>query len=252
MTRPLIGITAHRLPAPLSRSALVQRYIDAIEAAGGAPVGIPMGLCTASLERVYSVLDGILLPGGDDVAPERYGHERHPALGSVDEDRDELEMTMAEWAMRDDKPVLGICRGIQVLAVAGGGTLFQDLPSENGSELPHDVREFGFDFLSHRVIIEEGTLLHRAIGRSPSEVNSFHHQAVRDIPPGFVVSARSDDGVVEGIEAPDKLFAVGVQCHPEGMWRTTAPDFRGLFEAFVLAAERSNLRPDTQISSTGA
>jgi putative glutamine amidotransferase len=214
----------------------MQSYVDAIEAAGGAPVGIPMGLSGSSLERIYSVLDGVLLPGGDDVAPERYGQVPHPQLGEVDGNRDELEITIARWAMRDDKPLLGICRGIQVLAVAAGGTLYQDLPSEWEGDFSHNVRDFGPDFLSHAIEVEDGSVLFQTIGRQVVEVNSFHHQAVRDVPQGFIVSARSTDGVVEGIEASELKFAVGVQCHPEHIWKTTAPDFRGLFESFVAAA----------------
>jgi putative glutamine amidotransferase len=195
-----------------------------------------MGLSRASLEQIYAALDGVLLPGGDDVAPERYGQTRHPMLGAVDENRDELEITVATWAMRDDKPLFGICRGIQVLAVAAGGTLYQDLPSEWQTDCSHDVRDFGPDFLSHGIEVEEGSQLFRSMRQERLKVNSFHHQAVRDVPQGFIVSARSIDGVVEGIEAPDQRFAVGVQCHPEHIWHTTAPEFKRLFESFVRAA----------------
>jgi putative glutamine amidotransferase len=237
MTRPVVGITCHAFAGSIPRSALVQMYVDALDGAGGASIGIPLGLSLESLERVYSVLDGILLPGGDDVGPERYGHGRHPNLGAVDANRDELEITVASWALRDDKPVLGICRGIQVLAVAAGGTLYQDLQSEWSGARAHDVREFGTEFLSHSISVQAGTILYRAMGRASVAVNSLHHQAVRDVPSGFIVSARSDDGVVEGIEMPEQRFMVGVQCHPERIWDTTAPEFKRLFESFVEAAE---------------
>lgn len=245
MVKPLIGITCHSLPGPilhpaigpLLRSAVGQPYVEAIVAAGGAPLCIPLGLDEESLRRIYETIDGLLLPGGDDVAPARYGHEPHPMLGMVDDDRDELEITLATWALRDDLPVLGICRGIQVLAVAGGGTLYQDLPSEWESGLAHDVREYGRDYLSHEVAIEPDSRLATVLGCVATQVNSFHHQAVRDVPPGFMVSCRSTDGVVEAIESANHRFAVGVQCHPEGMWSTTAPHFSGLFTAFVNAAQ---------------
>lgn len=236
MSKPVIGISSHANPTSLARSAVVQMYVDAVQAAGGAPVAIPLGLDEASIRAIFERLDGILLPGGDDVAPERYRHERHPMLGMIDEGRDELEITLARWALVDDLPILGICRGIQVLAVAAGGTLYQDLPSEWDAALAHDVRDFGRDHLCHTVTVEDGTHLAEAIACTSAYVNSFHHQAVRDVPDGFIVSARSDDGVVEGIEAPGRGFVVGVQCHPEGMWETTAPQFRGLFHAFVEAA----------------
>ena len=202
---------------------------------------IPRGLDTDSLRAIYATLDGLLLPCGDDVGPERYRHERHPKLGRVDEERDELEITMARWALDDDLPVLGICRGIQVLAVAAGGTLWQDLPSEWEAGIGHDIREYGRDHLCHAIAITPGTLLSAATGCSHTEVNSFHHQAVRDLPDGFVVSARADDGVIEGIESPQHRFAVGVQCHPEGTWMSTAPCFAGLFRAFVEAAAGTRL-----------
>jgi putative glutamine amidotransferase len=238
MTKPLVGITCHSFASSIPRSAVVQCYVDAIEATGGAPIGIPMGLSGASLARIYGLLDGVLLPGGDDVDPRRYGEEPHPKLGLVDPDRDELEITLARWAMNDDKPNLGICRGIQVLAVAAGGTLFQDLPSQWTAGCPHDVREFGTEFLAHGIAVERDSILFRAMGSESLAVNSLHHQAVRDVPSGFVVSALSDDGVIEGIEARDRTFTLGVQCHPERMWDTTAPDFKRLFEAFVSAASR--------------
>jgi putative glutamine amidotransferase len=218
------------------RSAVGQPYVDAIVAAGGAPLAIPLGLDEESLRRIYGTIDGLLLPGGDDVSPARYGHEPHPLLGLVDESRDELEVTLARWALADDVPILGICRGIQVLAVAAGGTLYQDLPSELESALAHDVRDFGRDYLSHDIAIEPQSRLAAVLGCATTRVNSFHHQAVRDVPAGFVVSCRSSDGVIEAIEATDRQFAVGVQCHPEGMWSTTAPHFSALFVAFVEAA----------------
>jgi putative glutamine amidotransferase len=218
------------------RSAVGQAYVDAVVAAGGAPIALPLGLEGDSLDSVYELLDGVLLPGGDDVGPEHYGQPRHPLLGLVDDARDELELAVARKALEDDLPILGICRGIQVLAVAAGGTLCQDIPSEMEGALGHDVRDFGRDHLCHRVEIEPTSRLAQTLGTTSSAVNSFHHQSVQDVPEGFVVTARADDGIVEAIEAPHKTFVVGVQCHPEWTWRTTAPHFAGLFSDFVRAA----------------
>jgi len=244
MERPIIGITCHALVSPsllstsppLVRSGVGQQYVDAVVAAGGSPICIPLGVEGRALESIYELIDGLLLPGGNDVAPERYGHERHPMLGQVDEERDELEISLATRALDDNLPILGICRGIQVLAVAAGGTLYQDLPAQFESAVLHEVREFGRDHLCHEVTIEPGSRLATSIGRDTGRVNSFHHQAVWDVPERFVVSARSSDGVIEAIEAADRPFVVGVQCHPEGIWSTTAPEFAGLFTAFVDAA----------------
>jgi putative glutamine amidotransferase len=240
MTAPLIGITCHRLPAPSERSAVPQSYIDAVIHVGGAPICIPVGLDHEALHQVYKILDGLLLPGGDDVAPELYGQDRHPTVEGVDSRRDDMEITLARWAVQDDLPVLGICRGIQVLAVATGGTLYQDLPSDWESHLSHDVRDFGRDHLCHSVTVLPDTMLCFAIGCTQSRVNSFHHQAVRDVPPGFIVSARSEDGVIEAIESPQKRFALGVQSHPEGIWKTTAPEYRQLFASFIDAARNGH------------
>ncbi len=238
---PLIGITCHAFNTPSPRSAVGQPYIDAVVAAGGAPICIPLGLDATSFEVVYRSLDGILLPGGDDVAPERYGQERHPRLGLVDDDRDDLELTLAARALRDDLPLLGICRGIQVLAVAAGGTLYQDLPAQLGMSGIHGGRGMARDALTHEIEIAPGSMLAETVGGGTAGVNSFHHQAVCAVPAGFTVSARGADGVIEGIESPGHRFVVGVQCHPEGIWKTTGPRFAGLFRAFVLAASHAGV-----------
>jgi putative glutamine amidotransferase len=243
MSKPVIGLTCQLFPEPLARSSVNQQYVDAVAAAGGAPLLIPLGLDEEALDRIYGLVDGILLPGGDDVSPRWYGKQPHPKLGEVSEVRDSLELDIARRAIRDGLPLLGICRGVQVLAVAAGGSLWQDVPSEYEAALSHDVREHGRDHLCHEIHIEPGSHLRDAIGSTTATVNSFHHQAVRDVPEGFWVTARAGDGIIEAIESRDSRFAVGVQCHPEGMWRTTAPEFRGLFEAFVAAARSSSLAP---------
>jgi putative glutamine amidotransferase len=239
MRAPRIGITCHALYQPLVRSAAGQQYIDAVLAAGGAPLLLPIGLDTAAFDSLYGILDGLLLPGGDDVAPERYGQAPHPHLGSVDDARDELELAITQRALQDDLPILGICRGIQVLAVAAGGTLYQDIPTEIEQYLGHDVREHGRDYLCHDIEIDPASELAHVLGTTSTQVNSFHHQSVRSVPEEFIVSARAGDGVIEAIESPGRRFTVGVQCHPEGVWRTTAPEFANLFRQFVDAAAAS-------------
>lgn len=241
---PIIGLTCYAYNNSSPRSAVGQAYVDAVVAAGGAPVCIPIGVDTAALSVIYGLLDGILLPGGDDVAPERYGEEPHPKLGAVDENRDDLELTLAGWALRDDMPLFGICRGVQVLAVAAGGTLYQDLAAQLRMPDVHAGRGMARDALTHEIDIAPASKLAQTVGEGLTQVNSFHHQAVRDVPDGFVVSARSTDGIVEGIESPDHQFVVGIQCHPEGIWQTTAPHFRQLFRAFVEAAAREHVARD--------
>jgi putative glutamine amidotransferase len=243
MPKPIIGLTCQLFPEPLARSSVNQQYVDAVAAAGGAPLLIPIGLDHEALDRLYELLDGLLLPGGDDVSPLRYGQQPHPKLGLVSDARDSLELDIAARALRDGLPLLGICRGIQVLAVAAGGRLWQDVPSQYEEALSHDVREHGRDHLCHEIEVEPGSHLHKAIGSTTATVNSFHHQAVRDVPEGFWVTARAGDGIIEAIEAREDTFVVGVQCHPEGMWRTTAREFSGLFASFVEAACTHALAP---------
>ncbi|GAC1330194.1 MAG: gamma-glutamyl-gamma-aminobutyrate hydrolase family protein [Chloroflexota bacterium] len=233
MVKPIIGLTSFALELPCPRSVVNQAYVDAIVAAGGAPIVIPLSLDAQSIERVYELLDGLLLPGGDDVAPAHYGEQPHHGLGQVDRARDELELALTRRALQDDMPILGICRGIQLLAVAAGGTLYQDLPSQHRSTVRHEVREFGRDHVAHAIHVDPLSHLAAALQCDTLGVNSFHHQAIRDVPAGFVVTATSSDGIIEAIEAPAHRFTVGVQCHPEEIWKTAAPEFAGLFQSFV-------------------
>lgn len=248
MNTPIIGITCFSLGGDCPRSAVNQSYIDAIVTAGGAPLCIPLGLDGQGIEQIYPLLDGLLLPGGVDVAPDEYGEERHSALGVVDEARDSLELTLTRHALRDDMPILGICRGIQLLAVAAGGTLYQDVPTQWGTHVRHEVREFGRDFLTHTIAIDSASHLGTALRCTSARVNSLHHQAVRDVPPGFVVTAQSEEGLIEAIEQPDHRFVVGIQCHPEEIWRTTAPEFAALFSAFVQAVRDHMAMPREEAS----
>ncbi|HLJ66593.1 MAG TPA: gamma-glutamyl-gamma-aminobutyrate hydrolase family protein [Chloroflexota bacterium] len=239
MIKPVVGVTCHAYPSEIRRVAAVQIYIDAIVSAGAAPILIPLHLDDASLRRIFSLLDGLLLPGGDDIAPDRYGEEPHPKLGAVDADRDALELTLARWAIEGNLPTLGICRGAQVLAVAAGGSLYQDLASQHESEQSHDLRHLGREHLCHTIQVSAGSRLHNALGTTTSRVNSLHHQAVRQVPSGFAVSAVSEDGIIEAIEGESHDFLVGIQCHPEGIWNCTAPEYRGLFDAFIASARQA-------------
>src|SRR5947209_4178440 len=143
---------------------------------------------------------------------------------------------MARRTLDEGLPLLGICRGIQVMAVAAGGTLYQDIPSDLGAAQPHDVREYGREYLTHTISLEPGSRIASILGCTVARTNTFHHQAVKDVPRGFVATAWTADGVIEAIESTDDQFAVGVQCHPETLWHSTAPDFANLFGGFVRAA----------------
>ena len=180
--------------------------------------------------------DGLLLTGGVDIDPREYGDaERHPTL-ELDADRDRYELALAREALRHDLPTLAICRGAQVLNVAAGGTLIQDIPSSHPESLDHQ-QTASKDLLAHPVRVIDGSCLSLLCGAKPPDqimVNSRHHQAIRDVAPGFVVSATAPDGIVEAIEKPGAAFCVAVQWHPENFWTTGR--FAGLFSGLVRAA----------------
>jgi gamma-glutamyl-gamma-aminobutyrate hydrolase PuuD len=187
-------------------------------------------------------VDGLLLTGGGDVEPARYGEAPHQRLEEVDQVRDEFEIALIAAARARDLPIFAICRGVQVLNVAGGGTLVQDIPSQVKGAMNHclAVPQHQPYELAHEVWVEKDSLLakllgDRLIGADTCEVNSRHHQAVKTVAPGFRVSATAPDGVIEAIEEPTARFCLGVEWHPENFWRTG--EFRALFEGFLEAAQ---------------
>lgn len=234
--RPVIGIVAqsHGRTEPGMRTNAA--YVFAVEDVGGLPVIIPLLRDHDALRQLYQRLDGLLLTGGPDVHPRLYGEEVRPACGRIDEPLDVVELTLLRWALDDDLPFLGICRGMQMLNVVCGGTLYQDLPTEYPGALDHRPDD-GRDALVHELRVEPGTRLAEVLGTTHLRVNSIHHQAARVVAPGLVVSAWAEDGVIEGLEHPGKSFALGVQCHPEELYREHPPMAR-LFRAFVAAAGR--------------
>ena len=223
---PVIGI------APCSKQ---HDYEEAVRRAGG-DVRI-LNYATDSPAAVMSEVDGILLPGGDDVEPSLYGAQAHPTFDPAEGGRDTYELELARLAADADMPLFAICRGIQVLNVARGGTLVQDIQSEMPDPVAHSVRDTPHT-IAHDVWVSEGTLLHsllrERIDADSCPVNSRHHQALQKVGAGLVVSATAPDGVVEAVEDPSKRFCLGVQWHPENFYRTG--EFRALFEAFVEAA----------------
>jgi putative glutamine amidotransferase len=241
--KPLIGIscgTFHdRAWCPPSFGHR-QTYVDAIMRAGGAPILIPPVQDEATLRVLYERLDGVLFAGGGDIAPAHYGAEPHAKLGLLDPMRDSAELPMTRWALADGKPILGICRGVQVLNVALGGTLYQDLPSELPSELHHNLSYEREDWthLAHEITVAPNSRLAQALGVERLPINSLHHQSVRDIGAGLRAVAWAPDGVVEALEGVGAAFVVGVQCHPEALQAEADPRWRGLFAAFVASSAR--------------
>ena len=229
--KPVIGIT------PCSR---VDDYVESVKRAGGEPRVLSNGDDPAA---VLAEVDGVLLTGGLDVDPAQYGETPHPTTEAAPE-RDKFELPLSRGAVAQDLPLFAICRGVQVLNVAGGGTLVQDIPSAIDSRLDHAVN-VPKDRIAHSVRVMPNTRLAAALGASAElatcDVNSRHHQAVGRLAPAFIASAVSPDGIVEAIERPGAAFCVGVQWHPENFWRTG--EFDGLFREFVEAARAPRRSP---------
>ena len=230
--RPIIGVTCASSPGP--------NYLQALEACGADGVAlVPGSPLTEAAVRDPSAagLHGILFTGGVDVAPRRYGAAQVHPTTDVDDVRDEVEIPLAQAALRGRVPVLGVCRGIQLLNVAVGGTLWQDLPSECPSTVVHMDPPATRDRSRrlHTVRLAPGTRLAEIVGDADLPVNSIHHQAVRTAAAPFVITAQAPDGVVEAMEATGPGFAVMVQWHPEDLWRDERRH-QALFIAFVQAA----------------
>lgn len=232
--KPLIGVTPDLKPE--SVLGVRNQYLESVTRAGGIPVLLPISVDEADIREVFSRLDGLLITGGADVDPKLYGEEKSSACGELSPERDRLEMMFAKLAVEHDLPILGICRGCQVLNVVYGGTLIQDIPTELG--IPMNVHRQPEDYavVTHGVTIEPGTLLAQIDGPGEIRVNSRHHQAVKALGEGLVLNGRSSaDGIVESFNDPSKRFMLGVQWHPE-MLSHERPEALALFRALVDAA----------------
>ena len=235
MTAPIL------VAGPPDRESYLRPYLAALRAAGAEPtLAWPDAETRGDRARLRDLLgrfSGLLLPGGKDVEPWRYGEQPHPGLGDVDPNLDEGELALARLAVEADFPTLAICRGIQVLGVAVGGTLYQDLPSQRPGGLSHRVTPPP-NALAHDVDVTVGSRLHEVLGSTRLAVNSRHHQAVRadggDRVGELRIVARAPDGVVEGLEAAGLRFVVGVQWHPENLVEESV-EARRLFGGFVEA-----------------
>lgn len=237
MGRKIVGITCSTRAAEGLESAkqvLNRPYVWAVERAGGIPIILPVTTDTEVISRYLGVIDGLLLSGGVDVCPERYGQEPHPKLGEVDADRDATELPLIQQALKEDVPIFAICRGIQTLNTAMGRTLYQDLPTQCPSDVVHHQYQLNLarSQFCHEITLQPDTAFHRIIGAEKIAVNSLHHQALQKVAERLVVTAYAPDGVIEAAEAPDHRYVLAVQYHPE----ETAPHdvySRRLFEAFV-------------------
>ena len=231
--RPVIGIVP-LYDAEKQSYWMLPGYMQALEECLSIPVMLPLTQDKTELLYFIRECDGLLLPGGQDVDPALYGEAPRPGYGELCPARDRMEALLLDAAFRLDKPVLGICRGLQFLNVHTGGTLYQDLPGEHPG-LDHRM-ERPYNRPAHRVTIAHDSPLYEIVGGSSYEVNSCHHQAVKELSPRLRAAAVSEDGLIEAAWMPDKHFILGVQWHPEFIYRED-PKSLQLFAAFVKAAK---------------
>lgn len=233
--QPLIGITCS-FDDRDGRFFLARAYIDSVAEAGGIPLILPGTDKIKKLDSYLKVISGVLLAGGGDLDPSYFDEEPHPALGEITPERDRFEIMLANAAMEKKMPILGICRGIQVLNVACGGNLIQHIPAEIKKPLKHS-QSAPRAHPTHNITIDKDSQLADIFGVSALRVNSFHHQSVKEPAEGFRVSAMSSDGVIEALEALEYPFVIGVQWHPECMTVNDSKS-RQLFKAFVEATRK--------------
>ena len=241
MARPLIGIPMYSNINDKERRRLnfsgVSTYSRALDLNGGMPVFIPLELGEETLRGIYEQLDGLLLAGGVDVHPKEYGEEVQPFCGAIDPLRDATELKMTHWALEDRKPILAICRGIQMLNVAAGGSLYQDIESQHPDPLAHREVSHTLANSPHAVVIAEDSRLAKSVGATRFVTNSYHHQALKQIADNLRVTARTSDQMVEAVEGNDpESYIVGVQFHPE-MMIAEEPRAHGIFRDFVAACQ---------------
>ena len=229
---PVIGISA----AGVGQSRVGQDYIDAVCAAGGIPVIIPVMTDSLAIAAILDKVDGVLMIGGEDINPSFYAEEAIPQMGEINARRDTFDLMLARMTVRERKPLLGVCRGLQAINVAFGGSLWQDIPSQiQASQIRHKVDDESMPV--HEIDIKDGSRLAALTAAGSTTVNTYHHQAAKDVAPGFVVSAVAPDGVIEAIEQiSEERRILAVQFHPEKMF--AAGDVRFL-PVFVWLVEES-------------
>lgn len=250
MKRPIIGIIGDvrfvnepELQNGQYRTYLNQSYIEAVKKGGGIPVIFPPTeeYIESALEQFLAMTDGLLLPGGDDVAPYFYGEESHQNIGYFLSWMDKVHIEAARIADRLGKPILGICRGMQVMNIAFGGTLYQDLPSQKEGVIQHSQKAPRSEG-THVVAVMPDSFLEKCFQEGSILVNSHHHQAVKDLADQFKITAKASDGVVEAIESTMGSWMLGVQWHPEALTDAGREDQRKLFEKFVEICEKNSCK----------
>ena len=239
MKSPLIGVTTYRTRNRYGYAQLClnEAYVSSLESAGALPCLIPLGLAPAALDGLLDRLDGVLFSGGGDLEPQRYASQPHPLVSGVDPDRDELELSLLERLVQRAAPFMGICRGMQLINVGLGGSLYEDLCDQRLDSLNHQAPDdLPRDSFVHPVQVEPDSRLCQILGQASLQVNSQHHQGVRRLAPRLRPTAFAPDGVLEAVELTDYPFGLAVQWHPE--WLQAQPPMQALFRAFVDACRR--------------
>ncbi|MDN5274930.1 MAG: peptidase [Candidatus Saccharibacteria bacterium] len=242
--KPLIGITTgeiYNLTSAWSPQAYGQSYTysDAVIRAGGVPVLIPITSDMDTLKQLYAKLDGILFAGGNDINPKLYGEEATEYTTDVSDRRDDIEMTLLKWTLRDKKPMLGICRGAQLWNALQGGSLYQNIPTDLPAASDHDIstKLQDLEHLAHALKVDESSCFADIIHSNTINANTHHHQAFKVLGEGIQASAWAEDGIIEAIESHDDSYAIGVQCHPESL-HDVEPKWNLVFRSFILSSSK--------------
>lgn len=243
MRKPIIGITTGNqiitegVLCGTARAGVSSDYIQAVCAIGGIPILLPVVTDMQSITIMLNYIDGLILSGGGDVDPGLYLEEPHPGLGKVSPERDNFEIAATKYCIENNKPVLGICRGIQIINVAFGGSLYQDIFQQKTEYcLQHNQTSPKY-VATHTVNIEKGSKLHQLLQKCSIRTNSFHHQAIKHIAPGFIVNSFTQDGIIEGLEKQGPEYVIGVQWHPE-MMVLNHPDMLTIFDGLIQACQQ--------------
>ena len=228
--------------------ALNQSYVDTIVEAGGIPFMIPLNLNRAVLWNLFNQLDGLFLAGGTDISPALYAEEENGKEGRFDQPRDSAEIQLARWALESGLPIFGICRGMQLINVAAGGSLYHDLATDLADVEKHDYFESGAarQTIRHNIFVESDSYLGRTLGEIVG-VNSMHHQAIKDLGAGLQVVGTAPDGIIEAVEMPDHPWLVGLQWHPEVTAKQDETQ-QAIFDALV---EQAKIRKQAKLAVTG-
>ena len=235
MKKPIIGVTPS-VDEENNRCLVQPGYLESIDRAGGLPLMLPLTDRDEDIAQILALCDGFLFVGGPDIEPWRYGQELLPECGPQNVQRDAMEWKLMEAVLAADKPILGVCRGIQVLNAVLGGTLYQDIPSQYDTQLSHSMPEPPYNRVAHPFRVVAGTPL---ACLPPAEgINSRHHQAILDLAPGLEIMAYSADGIIEAVRMPDKKFVWAVQWHPEAFWEEDGIHIE-LFRQLVHAAGKT-------------